>query len=275
MNAPDPLLPLFDVQSQPDERQIAIDAVGVHGLRHPLTIQSGAVLLPTIATVTMTVGLGAHLRGTHMSRFVELLEAQSDPVDQRRFGVMVQAMVKRLEADSGAIDLRFPWFVIKHAPVSGARSRLDHEVRWQGRLHEGHYTFQMGVRVPVTSLCPCSRAISDYGAHNQRSIVAIEAELAAQTPIDELVAIAERNASCEIYGLLKRGDEKYVTERAYDNPRFVEDLVRNVAADLDRDSRVVRYRVEAENFESIHNHSAFARVVRDRSRKTGTQGIPS
>ncbi|MBX3591097.1 MAG: GTP cyclohydrolase FolE2 [Burkholderiaceae bacterium] len=275
MNAPDPLLPLFDVQSQRDDRQIAIDAVGVHGLRHPLTIQSGTVLLPTIATVTMTVGLGAHLRGTHMSRFVELLEAQSDPVDQRRFGTMVQAMVNRLEADSGAIDLRFPWFVIKHAPVSGARSRLDHEVRWHGRLHEGRYTFRMGVRVPVTSLCPCSRAISDYGAHNQRSIVSIEAELAAQTPIDELVAIAERNASCEIYGLLKRGDEKYVTERAYDNPRFVEDLVRNVAADLDRDSRVVRYRVEAENFESIHNHSAFARVVRDRLRETRTQGTPS
>ncbi|MBN9460189.1 MAG: GTP cyclohydrolase I FolE2 [Burkholderiales bacterium] len=262
MNAPEPLLPLIDIQSQRDERRIAIDAVGVHGLRHPLTIRSGSASQPTVAAVTMTVGLDARTRGTHMSRFVELLETQAAPVDQPRFAALVAQMLDRLEADSGAIDLRFPWFVTKRAPVSGVRSRLDHDVHWHGSLRDGRYVFRMGVRVPVTSLCPCSRAISDYGAHNQRSLVAIEAEPCGEMPIDDLIAVAERHASCEVYGLLKRPDEKFVTERAYDNPRFVEDLVRDIAADLDRDRRVARYRVEAENFESIHNHSAFARIVR-------------
>ena len=254
---------LHDVQSQPDSRNLRIDAVGVAGLRYPVIIESGANAVPTIATFSMTVGLGALEKGTHMSRFVELLEAQAQPLSMRRFRRMVADMLKRLAAPSGEVSMRFPYFIEKAAPVSGVRSLLDYEVRWQNRTSdEGEHSFWMHVTAPVTSLCPCSKEISKYGAHNQRSHVAIRAELLADMPIEDLIGIAERNASCEIYGLLKRPDEKYVTERAYDNPKFAEDLVRDVALSLNRDARVARYSVEVENFESIHNHSAFARISR-------------
>jgi MptA/FolE2 family GTP cyclohydrolase len=159
--------------------------------------------------------------------------------------------------------MRFPYFMKKTAPVSGVESLLDYDVCWKAHVcTSGRYTFRMQVTVAATSLCPCSKEISDYGAHNQRSHISIEAELADDMTVDELIDIAERNASCEVYGLLKRSDEKYVTERAYDNPKFVEDLVRDVAMSLNHDSRIDAYVVEAENFESIHNHSAFARVTK-------------
>ena len=254
---------LHDVQSQPDSRNLRIDAVGVAGLRYPVVIESGAKGLPTIATFSMAVGLGAREKGTHMSRFVELLEAQTQPLSMRRFKWMVADMLARLASPSGEISMRFPYFIEKAAPVSGVRSLLDYEVCWRSRVSdEGEPSFWMHVTVPVTSLCPCSKEISKYGAHNQRSHVAIRAELLAEMPIEELIGIAERNASCEVYGLLKRPDEKYVTERAYDNPKFAEDLVRDVALSLNRDPRVGRYAVDVENFESIHNHSAFARISR-------------
>lgn len=254
---------LHDVQSRPDNRNLRIDAVGVAGLRYPVVIESGVNAVPTIATFSMAVGLGALEKGTHMSRFVELLEAQAQPLSVRRFQRMVADMLARLAAPSGEISMRFPYFIEKAAPVSGVRSLLDYEVCWQSRVSgEGEHSFWMHVTVPVTSLCPCSKEISKYGAHNQRSHVAIRAELLADMPIGDLIGIAERNASCEVYGLLKRPDEKYVTERAYDNPKFAEDLVRDVALSLNRDARVGRYVVEVENFESIHNHSAFARISR-------------
>jgi MptA/FolE2 family GTP cyclohydrolase len=197
-----------------------------------------------------------------MSRFIELLERSSAPMDAVAFQSMVAGMIRRLDARSGNIEMRFPWFVRKTAPVSGVESLLDCDVCWQASIREhARPVFLMRVTVPVTSLCPCSKEISAYGAHNQRSLIAIEAEVAGDMAIDDLVGIAERSASCEIYGLLKRPDEKYVTERAYDNPRFVEDLVRDVATALSTDPRIRAYSVEAENFESIHNHSAFARVV--------------
>jgi GTP cyclohydrolase FolE2 len=194
-----------------------------------------------------------------MSRFIELLEAQSQAFDQKRFHSVVRGMLEKLEAQSGSIEMRFPYFVRKTAPVSGAQSQLDYEVCWRGSVSdEGRYSFWMEVTVPATSLRPCSKEISDYGAHNQRSHLVIQAELADEMAIEELIEIAEHSASCEIYGLLKRQDEKYVTERAYDNPKFVEDLVRDVTLALNREPRVIDYVVEAENFESIHNHSAFA-----------------
>jgi GTP cyclohydrolase FolE2 len=198
-----------------------------------------------------------------MSRFVELLAARSGALDQQAFKALVFDMLRRLNAHSGAIEMRFPYFVSKTAPVSRATSLLDYEVCWYGRVSAAReYTFSMRVTVPVTSLCPCSKEISAYGAHNQRSHIRIEAELAGEMAIEEMVAIAERSASCEVYGLLKRADEKYVTERAYDNPKFVEDVVRDVALALERERHVRAYVVEAENFESIHNHSAFARIAR-------------
>jgi GTP cyclohydrolase FolE2 len=261
MNAPERIA-LLDVQSRPDGRNLHIDAVGVKGVRYPVAIHAGEGLVPTIATFSMTVSLAATEKGTHMSRFVELLEAQAGALDRKRFEAMVVDMLDRLQAPSGAIEMRFPYFVKKAAPVSGAHSQLDYEVCWHGSVSEaGEYSFWMHVTVPATSLCPCSKEISEYGAHNQRTYVTIKAEVVDEMPIEALIGIAERSASCEVYGLLKRPDEKYVTERAYDNPKFVEDLVRDVALSLNRDPRVGAYRVEAENLESIHNHSAFARIT--------------
>jgi GTP cyclohydrolase FolE2 len=255
------LLP--DVQSRADERELPIDAVGIRSVRIPITVHSGGRTQPTIATLAMTVALPAIAKGTHMSRFVELLEEQTEALDQRGFQALVYDMLVKLGALSGTVEMRFPYFVRKAAPVSGVPSQLDYEVCWRGtQSAEGRYSFVMQVRVPATSLCPCSKEISDYGAHNQRSQISVETELAGEVAIEEVIAIAERSASCEVYGLLKRSDEKYVTERAYDNPKFVEDLVRDIALELNREPRVHAYTIEAENFESIHNHSAFARLVR-------------
>ena len=265
MNAPE-RIDLPDIQSQLDRRDISIDAVGIKDVRYPVTMRSGGRLVSTIATLSMTVGLAAITKGTHMSRFVELLEMQTRPLDQPRFHLLAIDMLERLDAKSGMIEMRFPYFVSKAAPISGVRSQLDYDVRWRGRVaNDGAYSFSMRVTVPATSLCPCSKEISDYGAHNQRSHITIEAELAAEMTIEELIAIAERSASCEVYGLLKRPDEKFVTEKAYDNPKFVEDLVRDVAIALNQEPRVLAYTIDAENFESIHNHSAFARIVRPAS----------
>ena len=227
-----------------------------------MTIRAGKRPQSTIATLSMTVRLAAATKGTHMSRFIELLEAQSGPLDQDGFKNLLLGMVERLEARSGSIEMRFPYFVKKSAPVSGVQSQLDYEVCWRASVSDdGRYSFWMDVTVPATSLCPCSKEISAYGAHNQRSHIRIEAETTGELTLEELIAIAERSASCEVYGLLKRPDEKYVTERAYDNPKFVEDLVRDVAVALKHDARVGAFVVEAENFESIHNHSAFARIA--------------
>jgi GTP cyclohydrolase IB len=262
MNAPERIV-FPDMQSQFDSRNIHIDAVGIKGVRYPVTISARGKPVPTIAHLSLTVGLCASAKGTHMSRFIELLEAQTAALDPARLRELVLDMLQRLEAKTGAIEMRFPYFVRKSAPVSGATSLLDYDVRWRGSVTAAAgYAFSMQVRVPVTSLCPCSKEISEYGAHNQRSHVMIETELAGAMAIEELIAIAEASASCEVYSLLKRADEKYVTEAAYDNPKFVEDLA------LDREPRIRAYIVEAENFESIHNHSAFARVVSQRDRDT-------
>lgn len=261
MNAPE-RIPLPDIQSQPDLRNIPIQRVGVKGVRYPVTIRHGERVEPTIATFSMSVGLHASVKGTHMSRFIELLEAEVEALDQHRFKEMTRAMLRHLGASSGVIEMHFPYFVRKMAPVSRVPSKLDHEVTWRATAKaDGSCSFAMQVLVPATSLCPCSKEISDYGAHNQRSHIKILAELMGELAIDELIALAERNASCEVYGLLKRADEKFVTERAYDNPKFVEDFVRDIALSLNREPRVCSYSVEVENFESIHNHSAFACVT--------------
>lgn len=273
MNAPERIV-FPDLQSQFDSRNIHIDGVGIKGVRYPLTISARGKPVPTIAALSLTVGLSACAKGTHMSRFIELLEAQTEALDQAHFKELVLEMLQRLGAQTGAIEMQFPYFVRKSAPVSGATGQLDYEVCWLGSVTAAAgYAFSMQVTVPVTSLCPCSKEISEYGAHNQRSHVMIETELAGAMAIEELIAIAERSASCEVYSLLKRADEKYVTEAAYDNPKFVEDLVRDVALALDREPRVRAYVVEAENFESIHNHSAFARVVRPVVRPRGHDTI--
>lgn len=266
---------LPDIQARPDHRNLPIEAVGIKGVRYPVRIASGGDCVPTIATFAMTVALPPTTKGTHMSRFIELLESQQEPLDQPGFRRFVHGMLQRLGADAGSVEVRFPWFARKAAPVSGAQSLLDYEVMWRGTLDAGDYRLMVHVLVPATSLCPCSKEISRYGAHNQRSHIGIEVELRSSMEIHELVAIAERSASCEVYGLLKRADERYVTERAYENPKFVEDLVRDVAAALHADPRILAFTVEAENFESIHNHSAFARIgkLREQVRRAAREPL--
>jgi GTP cyclohydrolase I len=256
-----------DVQAGPDGRDLAIDQVGIRGLRYPLTFADGDEAgQATIATCNVCVALPAERKGTHMSRLVALLEERTAPgaapLGVANLREWLEALLTRLDAPGGRIEVAFPYFVRKTAPVSGVASRLDYEVRLAGELAGGVYVQTLAVAVPVTSLCPCSKEISDYGAHSQRSRIAIELRAERPVAVAEVLRMAEDEASAELYGILKRADEKYVTERAYDNPRFVEDLVRGVAARLAGDPRVSAFVVEAENFESIHNHSAYARIAR-------------
>jgi GTP cyclohydrolase IB len=254
-----------DVQSDPDARKLAIDQVGIKAIRHPVRIQErlGAAQ-HTIAVFNMYVGLPHHFKGTHMSRFVEILEAHEREITVESFQVMLREMVDKLEAEEGHIEMSFPYFIEKKAPISGVKSLMDYEVSFTGEIRKGRQSFTMKVVVPVTSLCPCSKSISERGAHNQRSHVTVSARTNDFVWIEEIVDIVERQGSSELYGLLKRPDEKFVTERAYDNPKFVEDLVRDVAAVLNLDERIDAYVVESENFESIHNHSAYALIERNK-----------
>ncbi|TXI32684.1 MAG: GTP cyclohydrolase I FolE2 [Niabella sp.] len=253
-----------DVQASSDSREIAIQRVGVKNVRHPIILETLSGTQASIAHYDLDVLLEADKKGTHMSRFIELLEAQKTPLSLRSFRQMLTAMLDKLNAQAGRIVLSCPYFIKKTAPVSGVQSLLDYQISFSGEVkqHEGQTdcALWLKVEVPVTSLCPCSKEISRYGAHNQRSFIIIQAELIDDVAIEELIRIAEEESSCELWGLLKRSDEKYVTERAYENPKFVEDLVRGVAVRLDADKRIRHYVVEAENFESIHNHSAYALI---------------
>ena len=261
-------LPIPDVQGSADERRLAIDRVGIKTVRHPVRVadKSGGVQ-HTIALFDMHVRLPHVFKGTHMSRFVEILNAHEREISISSFEAILREMTDRLEAESGRIEMSFPYFINKAAPVSGAQSLLDYDVTFVGEILQGCYRFTMKVVVPVTSLCPCSRDISAYGAHNQRSHVTVTARTRGFVWIEDMVRICEEHASCELYGLLKRPDEKYVTEKAYDNPKFVEDIVRDIALVLNRDERIEAYAVEAENFESIHNHSAYALIERDKGKE--------
>lgn len=253
-----------DVQNTVDTRRIPITRVGVKGVRYPIVLKTPSGPQPSVATWNMYVHLPEEKKGTHMSRFIALLEDNRAPLDVAGFGALMQKMTALLEADAGRIEMSFPYFINKTAPVSGVESLMDYEVGLTGEVKDGKAEISVKVMVPVTSLCPCSKKISAYGAHNQRSHITVSALLAEDLPVDELIAKIEAQASCELYGLLKRPDEKYVTERAYDNPKFVEDLVRDVAGVLNADPRIVAYTLEAENFESIHNHSAYALVECDK-----------
>jgi len=264
---PQTIFPMADVQSGGDQRQIAIDQVGIKGLRYPLFFaDADGQPQPTIADCNVYVALPEDRKGTHMSRLVALLEQRSDPAEPpltvANFRGLVDALVLLLEAPGGRIEVAFPFFIKKTAPVSGVASLLDYHARIAGELIDGRYTQTISVAVPVTSLCPCSKEISEYGAHNQRSSVTITVRSSDPLYLTHIIRIAEQESSSELYGILKRADEKYVTERAYDNPKFVEDLVRGVAGRLQVDRRIEGFVVEAENYESIHNHSAYARIAR-------------
>jgi len=262
------LTSIQDVQASPDLRRIAINKVGVKGIRHPVLVKdrSGGYQ-PTVADFNMYVSLPHDFKGTHMSRFVEILHHERE-ISVDSFGAMLKEMTERLDASAGHIEMTFPYFVMKKAPVSHVESLMNYQATIFGEHRNGENDVWLKVVVPTTSLCPCSKKISDYGAHNQRSHITVTAKLNEHMWLEELIDIAEKEASCEVYGILKRPDEKYVTERAYDNPKFVEDTVRDVAVALNKDKRVRAYVVESENFESIHNHSAYAMIELDKDAET-------
>lgn len=252
-----------DVQNIKDKRHIAIDKVGIKDIRHPVIVSDRTTgEQNTIANFNMYVNLPHQFKGTHMSRFVEILNQHEREITVKSFREMMGEMTERLQAESGYVEMEFPYFVNKEAPISKVKSLMDYQVTFIGEITGDETTITVKVIVPVTSLCPCSKNISDYGAHNQRSHVTLTVRVDTFIWIEDLIDLVEEEASCQIYGLLKRPDEKYVTERAYDNPKFVEDMVRDIAARLNDDDRINAYTVESENFESIHNHSAYALITK-------------
>jgi GTP cyclohydrolase IB len=265
MNKLTDALHIPDTQSAADTRHLAIQRVGVKDVRYPLALHVAGQVQHTAALWALDVALPAEKKGTHMSRFVAWLDAlaqSGEPLDATGLRTRHAAMLDKLGATEGRIEAAFSFFLRKRAPVSGLSSLLDYHGRWIAETRAGVTRVWAEVAVPVKSLCPCSKEISDYGAHNQRSLVTIRVEVLEPLPWEQLVRFAEEAASSEIWPMLKRPDEKWITERAYENPKFVEDLVRDVALALNRDARIGSYSVDVENFESIHNHSAYARIER-------------
>ena len=257
---------LPDVQNTQDTRAIAINKVGIKDIRHPVQVKDRTGKIQhTIANFNMYVDLPHNFKGTHMSRFVEILNNHEWEITVDSFKIMLTEMTSLLDAECGHIEMTFQFFINKTAPASGVQSLLDYEVSFIGERRNNENIINIKAVVPVTSLCPCSKKISDRGAHNQRSHVTVNVETDDFIWVEEIIDIVEAQASCELYGLLKRPDEKIVTERAYDNPKFVEDIVRDIAHQLNIDERIQAYTVESENFESIHNHSAYALIEKKRS----------
>tara|TARA_B100000470_G_scaffold37888_1_gene26955 strand:+ start:1397 stop:2188 length:792 start_codon:yes stop_codon:yes gene_type:complete len=256
------LLP--DTQNTKDMRNIVINQVGIKDILHPINfVNRNNESHPSVANFTMTVELPANVKGTHMSRFIEILNDGECNFGVESFMDLVQTVADKLESTDALVIVEFPFFRNKKAPSSGVQSLLDYQATLTGSVVDGKSELTLKVVVPVTSLCPCSKSISKYGAHNQRSHITIEAKATKGSTIylEDLIDLAEQKASSELYAILKRDDEKVVTERAYENPAFVEDIVRDIAVDLNSDKKVNYYCLESENFESIHNHSAYALIT--------------
>ena len=255
-----------DVQSRLDTREIPINRVGIKDISHPIVVQNrNGNQSASIATFSMSVSLAHDQKGTHMSRFVQMLNESETVVSAKHFHKLLNDMLQRLEANAGYIEIQFPYFMEKTAPVSGVKGLMDYQVNLIGQLENGHLDSTLEVTIPVKSLCPCSKQISEYGAHNQRSHITVGVNCSSKLWLDELIKSVEAQASAELFAILKRPDEKYITERAYNNPKFVEDVVRDVANAFDNMDAINRYYVHAENFESIHNHSAFAVIEHDKT----------
>ena len=258
---------LRDIHSERDHRKLALDRAGVKGLRYPISVldrQQG--VQHTIAEIDLSVSLPHKRRGAHMSRFVELLNRHRREIDLRKFRTLADELRRDHQAEAAHVQVRFPYFIEKRAPVTGSVGLVDYACTFAASVHAGSSELWVAVEVPVTTLCPCSKAISDRGAHNQRSLVSVRVWFSKFFWIEDLIALIEDSASSELYALLKRPDEKFVTERAYDRPRFVEDLVREVGTRLKADKNFRRFEVEAESFESIHAHSAYATLALDREK---------
>ena len=261
MNSPTTPTVIEDVQNAEDKRHLDIDQVGIKSLKHPITVKdrSGGSQ-HTVANFNMYVHLPHNFKGTHMSRFVEILNENQKAISVESFERILREMLVRLESKACDLEMTFPYFMNKSAPISGVKSLLDYEVSFIGQIINDKFINTTKVIVPVTSLCPCSKKISDYGAHNQRSHVTVTVQTNDFVWIEDIIETIEKQASSELYGLLKRPDEKYVTEKAYDNPKFVEDMVRDIANELKKSKKIDNFIVESENFESIHNHSAYALI---------------
>ncbi len=255
---------LRDTQNETDTRRIAIDRVGVKALRFPIQIRDKHhAIQNTVAVAALTVDLPHQHKGTHMSRFIEVLNSHGPLLHVDNITDILHQLTERLHSENAHVDFEFPFFMEKSAPVSGAVGLIDYTARFSASLVDGHTEFIVTTLVPVTTLCPCSKAISAAGAHNQRGLVTLSVRTSLPMWIEDMIRLVEDSASSELYSLLKRPDEKAVTERAYANPVFVEDLVRNVAVRCDSDSNILWYRVEAENYESIHNHNAYALIEKN------------
>ena len=250
-----------DVQNTPDNRHLDIDKVGIKAIKHPIIVKDrSGIIQHTNATFSMYVHLPHNFKGTHMSRFVEILNENEREISVESFEDILKEMLERLESKSGYLEMQFTYFINKKAPVSGAESLMDYEVSFIGEMVDGKILNTVRVIVPVTSLCPCSKKISKYGAHNQRAHITLTLQTNGFIWVEDIIEQIEKQASCELYGILKRPDEKYVTEKAYENPKFVEDIVRDIATELKSNKKVSNYIIESENFESIHNHSAYALI---------------
>jgi GTP cyclohydrolase I len=255
---------MIDIQNLKDERNIDIKKVGVKGLKYPIIVLDRAHgTQPVNATINMYVNLLHRFKGTHMSRFVEVLNEIREQVNIRTFHSILEKIRTKLHAESAHIEIVFPYFIEKTAPRSRAKSLMEYQCQFLGTCTDSSMDFVVGMVVPVTTVCPCSKEISRSGAHNQRSMVTVRLRFRKFFWIEDVIKLIEESASGEVFSLLKRVDEKFVTEKGYDNPMFVEDVVRNVASRLNQDSNFTWYSVEAENFESIHNHSAYACVEKE------------
>ncbi len=251
-----------DIQNLPDNRKLTIDKVGVKGISYPIVVEDRTKgIQNTIADLDIFVELPHYRRGTHMSRFIEVLNQFHTEAFISKLEDFLIKLKTVMKAESAYVDITFPYFVTKKAPVSKKASLLNYKCFFSASFTDV-YQLWIGVEVPVTTLCPCSREISAFGAHNQRSLITIKVNYHQFVWLEELIELAESHASCEIYPLLKRADEKFVTEKAYQNPKFVEDIVREITQELQKDKRISSFSVESENFESIHNHSAYAIISR-------------
>lgn len=253
---------LVDIQSQKDNRRIPIDKVGVKNIQYPIVVDDRENKKQhTVADIDLFVSLPATHRGTHMSRFIEVLSKYREEIIIENLPLLLKDLQDRLKVSNAYTNIRFPYFIKKKSPVTRIESLMNYCCSFEASLEEKTYILKIGVEVPVTTLCPCSKELSDYGAHNQRSVISLVVSYHEFVWLEELIEIIESCASSEIYALLKRPDEKYVTEKAYSKPMFVEDVVREVAIKLKKDKRILSCKIETEHFESIHNHNAFASLV--------------
>jgi len=255
-----------DIQNHKDDRNIDIDQVGVKGIRYPITVlDKNMGEQQTVAEISMYVNLPRQYKGTHMSRFVEILNEHSRRISLQNFAEILEEMKKRLNAESAHMEITFPYFINKTAPVTGSEGLMEYKCTYKGSLNK-KTDLVIIIHVPISTLCPCSKEISDFGAHNQRGEVRLQVRFKKFIWIEDLISLVEESASSDIYSVLKREDEKYVTEKAYNNPMFVEDIVRDIAQKLNNDPNITWVAVESENLESIHNHNAYAYVEKQKGK---------